>query len=55
MIEEVHYSAQDAHMWLLDSSATFHVTPNLEWFSKYEAEMSVTVRLVNGTSAKSQE
>ena len=43
MIREVHYNAQDAHTWLLDSSATFHVTPNLEWFLNYAAEMSGTV------------
>ena len=30
MIVKVHYNAQDAHMWLLDSSATFKVTPNIE-------------------------
>ena len=34
MIEEVLYSAQDAHTWLLDSGATFHVTSNIEWFIK---------------------
>ena len=42
-IGEVHYSVQDTHTWLLDSSATFHVTPNLEWFLNYAAEMSGTV------------
>ena len=52
MIEEVHYSAQDAHMWLLDSSATFHVTPNLEWFSNYAAKTSDTVRLGNRQEGK---
>ena len=35
MIREVHYNAQDAQTWLLDSSATFHVTPNIQWFSNY--------------------
>ena len=29
-IGEVLYSAQVAQMWLLDSSITFHVTPNHE-------------------------
>ena len=38
MIREVLYSAQDAHTWLLDSDATFHMTPNIEWFSNYLAE-----------------
>ena len=51
-IGEVHYSAQDAHMWLLDSSATFHVTPNLEWFSYYATEMSGTVPLGNEQECK---
>ena len=27
---EVHYSVQDAHTWLLDSGAKFHVTLNIE-------------------------
>ena len=31
-IGEVHYSAQDVHTWLLDSDATFHVSPNIKWF-----------------------
>ena len=52
MTGEVHYSAQDAHTWLLDSGATFHVTPNLEWFSNYAAEMSGTVQLGNGQECK---
>ena len=28
-IREVHYSAQDTHMWLLDSGATFHVVADI--------------------------
>ena len=51
-IGEVHQSAQDAHMWLLDSGATFQVTPNLEWFSNYAVEMSGTIRLGNGQECK---
>ena len=47
MIGEVHDSVQDTQTWLLDSSATFHVTPNIEWFSNYSAEASGTVRLGN--------
>ena len=38
MIREVHYNAQDPQTWLLDSSATFHETPNMEWFSNYSNE-----------------
>ena len=48
MIEEVHYNAQDAHTRLLDIGTAFHVTPNVEWFSKYSVEMSGTLRLGNG-------
>ena len=47
MIGEVLYSAQDAHAWLLDFGATFHVTPNIEWFSNYSANTSGTVCLGN--------
>ena len=43
MIGEVHYSAQDAQTWLLDSGATFHVTPNIEWFSNYLARANDTI------------
>ena len=39
---------KNAHMWLLESGATFHVTPNLEWFSNYVIEMSGTIKLSNG-------
>ena len=48
MIREVHYIAQDAQTWLLDSGATFHMTPNIEWFSNYSARTSAIVRLSNG-------
>ena len=44
-IGEVHYSVRDTHTWLLESGSTFHVTPNFEWFSNYEAKTSGTVRL----------
>ena len=47
-IGEFHYSAQDAHTWLLDSGATFHVTPNIEWFSNYSFGADGTIRLCNG-------
>ena len=48
MIREVYYSVQDAHTWLLDSGATFHVTPNIEWFSNYSFGADGTIRLCNG-------
>ena len=35
-------------MWLLDSGATFHVTPDIEWFSDYSAGADDTGRLNNG-------
>ena len=34
-IREILYSAEEAHMWLLDSIDTFHVTPHHEWFTDY--------------------
>ena len=34
-ISEILYSAEEAHMWLVDSSATFHVTPHHVWFTDY--------------------
>ena len=43
MIREVLYIVQDA-TWLLDSGATFHVTPNIECFSNYSVDTSGTVR-----------
>ena len=48
MIGEIHYNAQDAQMWLLDSGGTFHMTPDIEWFSNYLAVTNDTVRLDNG-------
>ena len=47
MIEEVHYSVQNAQTWLLVSGATFHVTPNIKWFSNYSVDASGTIRLGN--------
>ena len=52
MIGEVLYSAQDAHTWLQDSGATFHVTPNIEWFSNYSADANGIVRLGNKEECK---
>ena len=37
MIGEVHYSTQDAHTWLLDSGATFHVVTLLRACVENEA------------------
>ena len=34
-----------AHTWLLDSGASFHVTPHREWFTRYDAKSLGTVRL----------
>ena len=34
---EILYSAEDAQMWLLDSGATFHMTPYLKWFMDYSS------------------
>ena len=52
MIGEVHYNVQDAHTWLMDSVATFDVTPNIEWFSNYSVRTSGTVRLGYGQECK---
>ena len=52
VIGEVLYNVQDAHMWLLDSSAAFDVTPNVEWFLNYSANANNTVRLGNGQECK---
>ena len=41
--DEVLYNVQDARTWLLDSGVTFHVTPNVEWFSNYSVRTSDTV------------
>ena len=51
VIKEVLYNAQDAHTWLLDSGATFHMTPNIEWFSNYSAGANGTIQLGNWMSA----
>ena len=51
MIGEVLYSAEDAHTWLLDSGATFHATPDIEWFSDYSTNAN-SVRLENGQECR---
>ena len=35
------------HDWILDSGASFHVTPHKEWFSTYDASRKGKVRLGN--------
>ena len=35
------------HDWILDSGASFHVTPHKEWFSTYDASRKGKVRLKN--------
>ena len=42
---EINMSHSLAHTWLLDSRASFHVTPHREWFTQYEAKPLGTVRL----------
>ena len=44
---EILYSIQDVRMWLLDSGATFHVTPHHEWFSDHSADVGGIVWLGN--------
>ena len=39
-------------MWFLHSGATFHVTPNINWFSNYTAETSGTIQLGNEKECK---
>ena len=33
--DEILYSAEEAHTWLVDSGVTFHVTPHHQWFTDY--------------------
>jgi len=35
------------HDWILDSGASFHVTPHREWFTNYDAKRTGRVRLGN--------
>ena len=37
-----------SHDWILDSGASFHVSPNREWFSTYNAGRTGLVMLGNG-------
>ena len=50
-MESVHLVATNQGMsydWVLDSGASFHVSPNHEWFTNYNARRSGCVRLENG-------
>ena len=42
---EVNMALSLAHTWLLDYGASFHVTPQREWFTRYEAKPLGIVRL----------
>ena len=33
--------------WIMDSGASFHVTPHCEWFTRYDAKRTRRVRLGN--------
>ena len=33
--------------WIMDSGASFHVTPHREWFTRYDAKRTRRVRLGN--------
>ena len=33
--------------WIIDSGASFHVTPNCKWFTRYDAKRTGRVRLGN--------
>ena len=37
------HDASLAQNWILDSSASFHVTPNREWFSTYSNGSFITI------------
>ena len=41
-----------SHTWLLDSGVTFHVTLDIEWFSKYSTGADDTIKLGNGQKCK---
>ena len=42
---EINMAHLLAHTWLLDSDASFHMTPHREWFTRYEAKPLGIVRL----------
>ena len=50
-MDNLHLVATNQGMsndWVLDSSASFHVSLNREWFSNYDARRISRVRLGNG-------
>ena len=50
-MDSVHLVATNEGMsndWILDSGASFHVSPNREWFSTYNAGRTGRVMLGNG-------
>ena len=50
-MDSVHLIATNqgmSHDWVLDSGASFHVSPNCEWFSNYNAGRIGRVMLGNG-------
>jgi hypothetical protein len=46
ILDKILFSASDMHTWLLDSGATFHRTPEREWFTTY-SKTNGKVRLGN--------
>ena len=36
--------------WVIDSGASFHVTPHRSWFHDYDASRTGTVRIADGSS-----
>ena len=49
-LESAHLVTTDdimLHDWILDSGASFHVTPHKEWFTTYDAKRTGRVRLGN--------
>jgi hypothetical protein len=54
--EEVYLASSRTHIdheaWLVDSSASFHMTPHREWFCKYERYDGGNVFLSDDSIAK---
>ena len=49
-LDYAHLVATDGslmHEWIIDSGASFHVTPHREWFTTYDASRKGKVRLGN--------
>ena len=45
MLRSIIMAHSLAHTWLLNSGASFHVTPHREWFIRYEAKPLGTIRI----------